>query len=182
MSKESSNMNCLNCNKDTVNPKFCSKSCAASFNNKGIRRHGKSKPKCLNCSNYTSKRRQKFCSRNCLSAYHWKISITKITNGEVIPAIKKLRKYLLTVHPFCAECNNGIEWNGKPIALEMDHIDGDSTNNSLINVRLLCPNCHSQTPTYRVKNKNNQKGSDNRKRRYLRQVKNLAPSTGLEPA
>jgi hypothetical protein len=50
----------------------------------------------------------------------------------------------------CAEC--GItDWQGKPLAIELDHIDGDSTNHKLENLRMLCPNCHSQTPTFRSK-------------------------------
>ena len=47
------------------------------------------------------------------------------------------------------------EWNNKPISLELDHIDGDRNNNKLENLRILCPNCHSQTPTW--KNKRNLK-------------------------
>ena len=39
-------------------------------------------------------------------------------------------------------------WNGKPLVLHLDHIDGDSTNHKLENLRMLCPNCHSQTETY----------------------------------
>ena len=50
----------------------------------------------------------------------------------------------------CEACDIN-EWNGKPISLELDHIDGCSTNHALTNLRLLCPNCHSQTPTYRSK-------------------------------
>jgi hypothetical protein len=46
------------------------------------------------------------------------------------------------------------EWNGKPITLELDHIDGDSSNNVRDNVRLLCPNCHSQTDNWRGRNIN----------------------------
>ena len=42
-------------------------------------------------------------------------------------------------------------YNGLHISLELDHIDGDSRNHLLNNLRLLCPNCHSQTPTYRSK-------------------------------
>ena len=41
------------------------------------------------------------------------------------------------------------EWLDKPITLELDHIDGDRKNNKQDNLRLLCPNCHSQTPTWR---------------------------------
>lgn len=43
-------------------------------------------------------------------------------------------------------------WNDKPIPLELDHIDGDRYNNLLENLRILCPNCHAQTDTYRGKN------------------------------
>jgi len=53
----------------------------------------------------------------------------------------------------CEEC--GInEWNGKKIICELDHINGDSSDHRLENLRILCPNCHSQTSTYCGKNKN----------------------------
>jgi 5-methylcytosine-specific restriction endonuclease McrA len=47
----------------------------------------------------------------------------------------------------CATCGT-IEWNGQRLALHLDHIDGDGANWELSNLRLLCPNCHSLTPTY----------------------------------
>jgi Zn finger protein HypA/HybF involved in hydrogenase expression len=51
----------------------------------------------------------------------------------------------------CSKC--GIsEWLGQPITCHLDHIDGDNTNNELENLRILCPNCHSQTDTYGSKN------------------------------
>ena len=43
------------------------------------------------------------------------------------------------------------EWNKKPIVIEMDHINGNRHDHSLENLRMLCPNCHSQTPTYKNK-------------------------------
>lgn len=52
----------------------------------------------------------------------------------------------------CVSCNLK-EWQGNPIPLELDHINGDHRNNFLSNLRLLCPNCHAQTKTYRGKNK-----------------------------
>ncbi len=49
--------------------------------------------------------------------------------------------------PRCSRC--GIDgWQGRPAPLQLDHVDGDPTNNQRSNLRLLCPNCHAQTPTY----------------------------------
>jgi predicted transcriptional regulator with HTH domain len=47
----------------------------------------------------------------------------------------------------CESCG-GEEWMGKPIPLELDHIDGNHFNNDLLNLRILCPNCHAQTDTH----------------------------------
>jgi Zn finger protein HypA/HybF involved in hydrogenase expression len=49
----------------------------------------------------------------------------------------------------CSECSLESVWNGKPIVLELDHINGVSNDNRLENLRFLCPNCHSQTTTFR---------------------------------
>ncbi len=53
----------------------------------------------------------------------------------------------------CALCDNDGIWHGRPIPLEVDHIDGDWRNNRVENLRLLCPNCHSVTDTYRGRGK-----------------------------
>jgi hypothetical protein len=52
----------------------------------------------------------------------------------------------------CEVCNLTDTWNGKPLSLQLDHIDGDNTNNELSNLRIICPNCHSQTETFCGKN------------------------------
>lgn len=56
----------------------------------------------------------------------------------------------------CYEEGCGLtEWRGKPISLQLDHINGDNFDHRIENLRLLCPNCHSQTETFAGKNKRN---------------------------
>jgi hypothetical protein len=54
----------------------------------------------------------------------------------------------------CERCGCLPEWQGKPLVLQIDHIDGDTLNNEPDNVRFICPNCHSQTPNFGSKNRN----------------------------
>lgn len=78
---------------------------------------------------------------------------TYLSNQRPISS-NNLRKRLLMEKVFqheCAVCK-GTTWNSLPIPLELDHISGDPMDNSLGNLRLLCPNCHAQTPTYRGRN------------------------------
>ena len=55
----------------------------------------------------------------------------------------------------CAICNNSGEWNGKPIVLELHHINGNHFDNTLENLQILCPNCHSQCEGHRKRGKKN---------------------------
>jgi hypothetical protein len=66
----------------------------------------------------------------------------------------KLKKRLVREGVLAYECKVcGIsEWKGSKLSLELDHIDGNSRDHRLENLRLLCPNCHSQTPTFRGRN------------------------------
>ena len=67
----------------------------------------------------------------------------------------QLKRRLLSEGVFvrsCSRCQN-TDWLGQPIPLELDHINGDHSDNRLNNLRLLCPNCHAFTPTYRGKNR-----------------------------
>ncbi len=67
----------------------------------------------------------------------------------------RLKQRLLDDRFLDRQCSNcGLEtWLNKPIPLELDHINGNSTDNSFNNLRLLCPNCHALTDTYRGRNK-----------------------------
>ena len=53
----------------------------------------------------------------------------------------------------CAKCGNTGEWNGEPLVLQLDHINGKHLDHRIENLRFLCPNCHSQTETFSGKNK-----------------------------
>jgi hypothetical protein len=67
----------------------------------------------------------------------------------------RLRRRLINEGVLALRCSGcKLEtWMDQPIPLELHHIDGNHENNELTNLRLLCPNCHALTPTYRGKNK-----------------------------
>lgn len=90
-----------------------------------------------------------------------KPSKRKIPTDEILNGLHpqyqtfKLKSRLLNEGLIKNECFTcGItDWNGKSLPLELDHIDGNPTNHNIDNLRMLCPNCHSQTETFRAKNR-----------------------------
>ena len=64
--------------------------------------------------------------------------------------IRILREKLLP--NICSVCDMKPEWNGKPLSLQIDHINGIRNDNRIENIRLICPNCHSQTATFAGRN------------------------------
>ena len=98
----------------------------------------------------------KYCSNRCQIDFQnlQKVEEWKTTGktGTVGTALW-LKKYILEKQDGkCAEC--GIsDWNNKPIVFDFEHKDGNSSNNLEENICCLCPNCHSQTITYKAKNK-----------------------------
>lgn len=61
----------------------------------------------------------------------------------------QIKRHLVSTRGHRCESCNLETWLDKPITLELEHIDGDRTNNVYTNLKLLCPNCHAQTPTWR---------------------------------
>lgn len=155
---------CLNCNDviENYGKKFCSQSCSAMYNNKlrGVEK------KCLNCDTILKDSRRNCCSHKCDKEYKEKLRFEKIENGDTTLHHKQYKKYLIHVHgEKCMKCGwNEVNPTSGKVPIELEHIDGDSTNNSLDNLELLCPNCHSLTPTYKALNKGN--GRHSRMDRY----------------
>jgi len=104
----------------------------------------------LDTSHFTGQAHLKGKTHN----WNYKIPIEDILIDDSDYQTRKLKVRLIKedlIENVCAIC--GISsWNQKPITLELHHINGKSNDHRLINLQLICPNCHSQTDTFRGKN------------------------------
>ena len=79
-----------------------------------------------------------------------------------------IRDYILqSQNNQCAICGMLNEWNGAELNFVLDHIDGDASNSSRDNLRLVCPNCDSQLPTFKSRNKNSAR---NKRKEFLHET------------
>jgi hypothetical protein len=76
----------------------------------------------------------------------FRVNSTFLNRGQI-----KARLIRSGVPERCAVCALGPEWQGYPLSLQLDHTNGVFNDNRRENLRLLCPNCHSQTETYGAK-------------------------------
>lgn len=85
---------------------------------------------------------------------HWTVETALVANSTTPRKIIKrlILKHNLLDHK-CRDCGIEAEWNGKPIVLQLEHINGVNDDHRLVNLCFLCPNCHSQTATYAGRNK-----------------------------
>ena len=150
---------------------FCNAACYAKYKTvlKVIPRPKLPPKKCNNCENPVKSRKQDYCSQKCNVEQTYKETIrlwlseeySGTTNGVLS---KTVRRYLIEqAGNKCSQCGWGEVHSvtGK-VPVQIDHINGDSTDNSPNNLRVLCPNCHSLTSTYGRLNKNN-KGKEYRR-------------------
>ena len=160
--------------------RFCSQSCSKKrlddAGRGGNRKHGrysKSHP-CLNCGESRGDYGRKYCSSGCGSKYRSKQLVISYLKGEetghdgngmVKPWLRRWLKE--QANETCEGC--GVDewrnaWYNGPVPLQVDHIDGNSTNTDRSNLRVLCPTCHATTDTYGAKNVGN--GREYRRNRY----------------
>jgi len=150
--------------------KFCCRSCSATNSNKtrGLRistRHSSKNEQyfCRNCENQIqiTKHKKIYCTPKCQQDFQRKKSI-----NEGSASARSIKTFLIKKYgPFCMDCGwSKQNPSTKTIPIELEHIDGNSENNLLTNLKLLCPNCHSLTPTY--KGANMGKGRFKRRIRY----------------
>jgi endogenous inhibitor of DNA gyrase (YacG/DUF329 family) len=114
----------------------------------------------------------KYCSNACQGLF---TRLTK-TNPNIfagkVSDPSTLKRFLIEeIGEYCLECGQDSIWNDKPLVLQLDHIDGNSDNNFPYNLRLLCPNCHTQTDTFGSKGAGNRYKKDTKRNEYLRNYK-----------
>jgi len=120
---------------------------------------------CITCGiekTWRHSQKNKFCSISCQHKHQYNEKIKHWKDGNSVSNCV-LKRFLLEKQEGCWNC--GItSWQDKEIVLELEHIDGNFENNQEENLSLLCPNCHSQTKTYKGKNRG--KGRHFRRKRY----------------
>jgi Zn finger protein HypA/HybF involved in hydrogenase expression len=121
-----------------------------------MRKREKLEKQCLYC-NKKIPNRNVYCSNKCQGDYKTKLIFENIEKGDKTLYVNNYRNYLILKYGEkcmdCGWCEINPITNKVPIQLE--HIDGNSENNSLDNLKILCPNCHSLTPTFGALNKGN---------------------------
>jgi hypothetical protein len=112
---------------------------------------------CKTCGIESTRTHQKmnvYCSNTCSAKGMFTETINRFNQGQV-SSRHTIRKVLTEIGGYKCSCCGISEYNNKPLTLQVDHTDGNAGNNNPANLRLMCPNCHSQTDTFGARNKGN---------------------------
>lgn len=143
------------------NPQFCSVKC---WRDNQKERTGRFEFCKNDCGEKVTGKAKYFCSIKCQHDYNYKRTIGKWKRGEISGScedgyklLKAVRRYMLEKEQYCCEqCGwTGVNPVSKKPTVVVDHKDGNAGNNAEENLRVLCPNCHSLTPTFCALNKGN---------------------------
>jgi hypothetical protein len=131
---------------------------------------------CLHCNKENKwgwSKTNKFCNNSCQGQYKWLTeTVKRIEQGEVPDGSPALKKYLIEKYgEICVECGQTNTHNNKPLVLQIDHVDGNSDNNYPKNLRLLCPNCHTQTENFGSKGCGSRYKKVSKRNKYLQEYK-----------
>lgn len=160
---------CKHCNKPIPYKKrenvFCTRVCSAIYNNALKEKREKI---CTHCGaiirDYKFWQTRKYCNSKCQADHRWEETKKQFVESSMLPCKTTAKRYLAELYgKHCKICGTS-DWMGQPVLLILDHIDGNATNCSVDNLRLICSNCDAQLPTYKGRNKGN--GRHYRKMRY----------------
>jgi hypothetical protein len=155
------NVLCQECDKPLYGEQtvFCSRKCSTTFYN----RARKVTVHCLQCeSPIHGDSNRKYCSKKCQQAWQtaqlvkrWQDGKENGWHGKTYLIAGYVRDYLFKkFHNRCQECGwSKVNKTTGRVPLQVDHVDGNPSNCRESNLKLLCPNCHSLTPTFGRLNK-----------------------------
>jgi hypothetical protein len=152
--------------------RFCSIECARGFSTKDKRAEINERVslKLSVLGEHVCKRCGQLFDRRSRLAAHSRIHWTEIKPFEELSNDGARKKRLLKERGHKCEICLNETWQNQSIPIEMDHINGNADDSSISNLRLICPNCHAQTPTYKRKNT----ACESRKKRYETYMKKVA--------